>query len=160
LTVEAVLESRVVRLVSFAGACIVILLALRALLTGEEALATDETSRPALAKIVKYERVAGEPLTIRLEPISASVQVGSTQTWFVTITNEKATPLTDCRVTFDGTMPEHGHGLPTTPRVAASPAAGRYPIEGVRFSMGGYWQLDVGAKCGDSVGHAAFDLRL
>ena len=160
MTVEAFLRSWVFRLVSFAAACLVVLLALRALLAGERALTTDETPRPTSVKIVKYERIGGEPLTIRLEPMAASVHVGSTHTWVVIITNDKATPLTDCRVTFEGTMPEHGHGLPTAPLVAASPAAGRYPIEGVRFSMNGYWQLDVGAKCGDSIGHATFDLRL
>jgi hypothetical protein len=63
-------------------------------------------------------------------------------------------------VTFDGTMPAHGHGLPLQPRVTREPEPGVYLIEGVRFSMPGHWQLWLGVdRCGpkDSV---TFDVTL
>ena len=41
----------------------------------------------------------------------------------------------------DGGMPQHGHGLPTKPRVTQDLGAGRYQVEGLKFNMGGWWEL-------------------
>lgn len=49
----------------------------------------------------------------------------------------------DATVTVDGGMPQHGHGLPTRPSVTSNPNTGDYEIEGVRFSMGGWWELKL-----------------
>ena len=40
-------------------------------------------------------------------------------------------------------MPQHGHGLPTEPAVTAELGDGRYRIEGVKFNMGGWWELQL-----------------
>ena len=39
-------------------------------------------------------------------------------------------------------MPEHGHGLPTAPK-AQSLGGGRWVIEGMKFSMPGWWVIDL-----------------
>jgi hypothetical protein len=52
-------------------------------------------------------------------------------------------------ITVDGGMPQHGHGLPTQPRVTKSLGSGVYVIEGVRFNMGGWWELKL-AIAGDA----------
>ena len=44
-------------------------------------------------------------------------------------------------IAVDGGMPEHGHGLPTQPRVTRVIAAGVYEVQGVRFNMGGWWEM-------------------
>ncbi|MDR2688391.1 MAG: FixH family protein [Azoarcus sp.] len=41
-----------------------------------------------------------------------------------------------------GRMPEHSHGLPTTPRISEK-GEGRYLIEGVSFSMPGRWVIEI-----------------
>lgn len=38
-------------------------------------------------------------------------------------------------------MPDHGHGLPTAPRVTRHLGGGRYLVEGMRFNMSGWWRL-------------------
>ena len=43
----------------------------------------------------------------------------------------------------DGGMPEHQHGLPTQPQVTEDLGGGDYLVEGMKFSMGGYWVLDL-----------------
>ena len=50
-------------------------------------------------------------------------------------------PVDNATIEIDGGMPQHGHGLPTKPRVTRSLGDGRYEIEGVRFNMGGWWEL-------------------
>jgi hypothetical protein len=41
----------------------------------------------------------------------------------------------------DGGMPQHGHGLPTKPRVTQQLGDGRYQVDGLKFNMGGWWEL-------------------
>jgi len=52
-------------------------------------------------------------------------------------------PVENASISIDGGMPEHGHGLPTQPSIAPASASGVYRIEGLRFSMGGWWQLKL-----------------
>lgn len=51
--------------------------------------------------------------------------------------------LKDAAIDVDGGMPQHGHGLPTLPRVISTAENGIYEIQGVRFSMGGWWELKL-----------------
>jgi hypothetical protein len=39
-------------------------------------------------------------------------------------------------------MPEHDHGLPTAPAVTRNLGNGDYLVEGLRFHMNGYWELE------------------
>jgi hypothetical protein len=50
-------------------------------------------------------------------------------------------PVEAATIAIDGGMPEHGHGLPTQPRADQAITAGLYAIEGLRFNMGGWWEL-------------------
>ena len=65
------------------------------------------------------------------------------QTIHVTIADADGRPVEGAAVTIDGGMPQHGHGLPTRPRVTRSLGEGVYDIEGVRFNMGGWWEFKV-----------------
>jgi hypothetical protein len=51
--------------------------------------------------------------------------------------------VSDATVAVDGGMPQHGHGLPTRPRVTKNFGNGTYEIQGVRFNMGGWWELKL-----------------
>jgi hypothetical protein len=102
----------------------------------------------------------GGMLKIQIGAAPPSIPIGVTHAWTVSVSSAGGDPVGGCKVEFDGSMPEHGHGLPTAPRVSAGPNSGQYRVEGVRFSMPGYWRLDVRATCGDSALDAAFDLRL
>lgn len=50
-------------------------------------------------------------------------------------------PVEDATILVDGGMPEHGHGLPTAPRVTKRLGDGAYQVEGLKFNMGGWWEL-------------------
>ena len=51
-------------------------------------------------------------------------------------------PVQDATITLDGDMPQHGHGLPTQPRVTKYLGNGDYLVEGMKFQMGGWWLVD------------------
>jgi hypothetical protein len=124
-------------------------------------------SRPTEAEPQKPEAVKLEPAISRtgayrilLAPPASGALVGTTQNWTVRVEDRQGAPKQGCQVSFDGSMPEHGHGLPTAPRVTREIEPGTYLIEGVRLSMPGYWKLSVEVGgCGPADG-AASDLRI
>ena len=70
--------------------------------------------------------------------------------WRARITSLDGVPVTAARVRIEGGMPEHDHGLPTSPRVTDARGDGTYLIEGVKFHMRGAWELtlDIQAERG------------
>ena len=65
------------------------------------------------------------------------------QTVRVAIVDEAGRAVEGAMLTIDGGMPEHGHGLPTRPRMTRATGDGTYEVEGVRFNMGGWWEFKV-----------------
>lgn len=61
----------------------------------------------------------------------------------ITVVDNAGLPVEGASMTIGGGMPQHGHGLPTRPRMTRAIAAGTYDIEGVRFNMGGWWEFKV-----------------
>jgi hypothetical protein len=82
------------------------------------------------------------------------------QTVRVAITDAAGRPVDDATIAVDGGMPQHGHGLPTRPRATRALGDGLYEIEGVRFNMGGWWELTlaISAPAGSDV--VTFNLDL
>jgi hypothetical protein len=104
-------------------------------------------------------RSAAGTFTAVLEP-SAALKVGPLQAVSLRLTDAAGHPVCDAKVALDGGMPQHGHGLPTKPRVSATAVPGVYLVEGLRFNMGGWWDLRFavsGASARDSV---TFNIRL
>lgn len=69
-------------------------------------------------------------------------------------------PVANASIQVDGGMPQHGHGLPTAPRVTRNLGNGAYQVAGLRFNMPGWWVLRfrIGSAAGtDSV---TFNLAL
>jgi hypothetical protein len=63
--------------------------------------------------------------------------------WRVHVSNASGQPISGATLGIGGGMPEHHHGLPTQPQASAGPTAGDYAINGVRFSMTGWWVLNL-----------------
>ncbi len=78
----------------------------------------------------------------------------------VVIRDAAGAPVDDATIEIDGGMPQHGHGLPTRPRVTAHLGDGRYQIEGVRFNMGGWWELKLAIAKGSAADTVTFNLAL
>ena len=55
------------------------------------------------------------------------------------VVDERGVLVDSAQIEVDGGMPEHGHGLPTSPRVTRQLGPGRYLVEGLRLSMRGRW---------------------
>ncbi len=61
--------------------------------------------------------------------------------WMVKLKDPAGSPVTGATLAVDGGMPQHGHGLPTKPRVTREIESGTYLVEGMKFSMPGWWDI-------------------
>ena len=89
-----------------------------------------------------------------------SIKVGKLHSWNIQVMTAKGAPVDDARITVDGGMPQHGHGLPTKPLVTKSLGDGKHLVEGMKFNMGGWWVVKfqvAGAQGSDVV---TFNLKL
>jgi hypothetical protein len=69
-------------------------------------------------------------------------------------------PVEGATVAVDGGMPEHGHGLPTQPRADRVLAPGVYAIDGLRFNMGGWWELNFKIDGPSGADRVLFHLKI
>lgn len=78
---------------------------------------------------------------VAVAPEKEPLRQGELHAWVLALTMPDGTPVEDAKITIDGGMPQHGHGLPTSPQATSYLGEGRYRIEGVRFNMSGWWEL-------------------
>ena len=94
-----------------------------------------------------------------LEPFQP-LRLRQMQTVRVRLHDANGRAVDDAQIAIDGGLPQHGHGLPTRPLVTRCLGDGIYEIEGVRFSMGGWWEFKLviaSSRGGDVV---TFNLNL
>ena len=102
---------------------------------------------------------ANSVYTATLEP-REPLRLRQLQTVAVLVVDAAGRPVEDASFSIQGGMPEHRHGLPTQPRVTRSLGGGVYEIEGVRFSMGGWWELRLAIDSPAGADSVTFNLSL
>jgi len=91
---------------------------------------------------------------------SAPLKVGALQTIRLAVRDKNGAPVRGAKIAVDGGMPQHGHGLPTRPRVVAEEADGVYVVDGLRFNMGGWWELKFAVDGATGTDRVTFNVRL
>lgn len=86
---------------------------------------------------------------IAVQSTRAPIPLFRVHQWSLRITDPSGRPVSDASVSIDGGMPDHRHGLPTAPRTTSTEAAGDYVINGVKFSMPGWWVLKLAVQAPD-----------
>jgi len=74
-----------------------------------------------------------------IRPQGDSIPKGKLQRWTLHLETPAGVAVDSAKVTVDGGMPQHGHGLPTKPRVTRALGNGDHLVEGMKFNMGGWW---------------------
>jgi hypothetical protein len=97
--------------------------------------------------------------TATLIPV-APLKKRTMQTVHVAVADAQGQAIESAEITVDGGMPQHGHGLPTRPRVTRSLGDGVYEIEGVRFNMGGWWEFRLAITAASGSDVVTFNLAL
>lgn len=98
--------------------------------------------------------------TATIEPGAEPIAIGEVQTWTIDVAMADGKPVDLAAITVDGGMPLHGHGLPSEPQVTRDLGDGRFEVEGLKFSMGGWWVVNVHVDTPDGEDKATFNLAL
>lgn len=91
---------------------------------------------------------------------SMPIPINTFHGWKVYVETAAGKPVTDAEIAIDGDMPQHGHGLPTKPRVARNLGGGVYEIEGMKFQMPGWWEVNLTVTSGGVSDRVGFNLML
>lgn len=63
--------------------------------------------------------------------------------WTVHVETAAGTPVEEAEIAIHTSMPQHGHGMPTEPRVTQNLGQGDYLLEGLKYSMPGWWEITL-----------------
>ncbi len=131
------IEEDVLRSIGLYALALVVLLGLA---FGAYLLVPPVAQKPELD--TSRERTTANGLYVAaIAPEAAEIKQGELQSWTITVKTAAGQPVSDAAIKVDGGMPEHNHGLPTAPEVTENLGEGRYRIEGIKFSMSGWWEL-------------------
>jgi hypothetical protein len=118
------------------------------------------TQRPADSEFGLGPRASASGAYVATIETSQPLRVRRMQTVKLTVHRADGTPVDGATIVVDGGMPEHGHGLPTEPRVTRSLGAGAYQVEGLKFNMGGWWELKFRITSAAGTDSVTFNLDL
>ena len=95
-----------------------------------------------------------------IRPQGDSIPTGKLQRWTLHLETTSGTPVDSATLAVDGGMPQHGHGLPTKPRVTRALGNGDHLVEGMKFNMGGWWVVKFRVDAAAGADSVVFNLSL
>jgi hypothetical protein len=95
---------------------------------------------------------------VQMQPPASPPAINQIHAWQIKLTSPDGTPVRDARIAVDGGMPQHGHGLPTHPQVTRELADGTYLMEGMKFSMTGWWEIKLAVQAPEGADTAVFNV--
>jgi len=93
-------------------------------------------------------------------PQGDSIPQGRLQRWTLHLETAEGAPVDSATVSVDGGMPQHGHGLPTKPRVTRALGNGDHLVEGMKFNMGGWWVVKFRVNATPGSDSLVFNVKL
>ena len=116
--------------------------------------------RPAASEFGLGPRTSAQGGFVGTLETDGQLRVRRMQTVRVVVRDGSGNAVDGAALRIDGGMPQHGHGLPTRPRVTRNLGNGAYEIEGVRFNMGGWWEFKVVIETATGADTITFNLEL
>ena len=95
-----------------------------------------------------------------VRPSAVPIPVRSLQVWTLHVETAEGSPVDAATITMNGGMPQHGHGLPTKPRVTRELGNGDHLVEGMKFNMGGWWVVKFRVNAAQGTDSLVFNLKL
>ena len=92
----------------------------------------------------------------QLDPLA----INTIHSWELVLHTVDGAPLIGAQMSVVGGMPDHDHGLPTSPVVSKEITPGRYLLEGMRFHMPGRWLLTFDVISDQGSESATLEFRL
>ena len=98
--------------------------------------------------------------TITIKPDIQPIAINQIHTWTLHVQDAGGKPVENAVITVNGGMPQHGHGLPTEPKVTSYLGNGDYRVEGVKFQMTGWWEVKFDVTAEGNTDKVTFNLVL
>lgn len=95
-----------------------------------------------------------------IAPQGDTIPQGKLHRWTLHLETATGAPIDSATITVDGGMPQHGHGLPTKPRVTRDLGHGDHLVEGMKFNMGGWWVVKFRVNAAQGPDSVVFNLKL
>ena len=89
----------------------------------------------------KSRATARKQFMVAYQPDIPSIPLNRIHSWKLKVEDMEGKPVSGVKIQIDGDMPEHGHGLPTRPQATREIEPGLYLIEGMKFTMPGWWAV-------------------
>src|SRR5690242_8333215 len=93
-------------------------------------------------------------------PQDDTIPQGKLHRWTLHVETAAGAPVDSGAFAVDGGMPQHGHGLPTKPRVTRALGNGDHLVEGMKFNMGGWWVVKFRVNAAQGADSVVFNLSL
>lgn len=94
---------------------------------------------------------------VALVPPATAPAINQIHSWTVKLSDSAGTPVHGAQFTVEGGMPQHGHGLPTRPRISGELEGGTYRLDGMKFSMTGWWVITLKIQGPDGADTVTFN---
>ncbi len=101
-----------------------------------------------------------EGIVVTWSTPDGDVEINRMHSWILHVETAAGEAVTGATIEVDGGMPAHDHGLPTRPRVTEELGNGDYRLDGLRFHMGGYWEIVVDVTTESGTETVIIPLRL
>lgn len=124
---------------------------------GAAVLAAGCSTPPANLDLSLDKPTAAGIYRVALQPPARTPAINQMHAWKVTLATPDGSPVRAANFKVDGGMPQHGHGLPTKPRVTRELEPGTYLLEGMKFSMTGWWEVKLAVDAAHGADQVTFN---
>lgn len=100
---------------------------------------------------------AHDKYRVQVHSLADPIVINKMHAWEIRLRSASGEPVTGAKIGVDGGMPQHGHGFPTRPAVTRELGDGRYLLEGMKFSMPGWWELKLNIDAADGSDDVTFN---
>ena len=91
---------------------------------------------------------------------SGHIRINRIHSWELTVKDADGQSVNGAMIKVVGDMPEHGHGLPTQPEVNSIGTGGLYRVDGMKFTMPGWWVITVSVMANGVHDSVSFNLNI
>jgi hypothetical protein len=117
----------------------------------------NKESTPPAEKILLKSTSTQNKYVVTLTPAAEPIQLNQIHSWQLKLTTTTGEPIEHATFLVGGGMPSHNHGLPTQPKVTRELGKGEYVLEGMKFSMSGWWEIRVTVEAGKGTDIVSFN---
>jgi len=103
---------------------------------------------------------ANNAFNVMYKSISGHIRINRIHSWELTVKDADGKPVNNAKISVVGDMPEHGHGLPTQPEVTTVGAEGLYRVDGMKFTMPGWWIVTISVMADGIHDNVSFNLNI